>query len=272
MSRSARRTFARSLGAERSWRDTRRPRRRWSPAPVGGSVRRSWRRLAGLGVSVAVCDIDDATAAPRPATSLADPERRRAGRRLGPCRRGGRGRRRSSEELGPIDILVNNVGIDVIEPFMDSTEDTWDRLLEVNLKGQIACCHAVLDAHMIPNARGRIVNLGSDAGASARPAKPSTPPPRAASSRSRRRWRVRWRGHGITVNCVCPGPTNTALLAQTRRRLARRASAPRSRRPIPLAPRRPARRHRRRRRLPRHRRRRVHDRSDRVGQRRPHDG
>ena len=54
------------------------------------------------------------------------------------------------EDLGPIDILVNNAGIDVIEPFMESTEETWDRLWDVNLKGQIACCHAVLGAHMIP--------------------------------------------------------------------------------------------------------------------------
>ena len=39
---------------------------------------------------------------------------------------------RIGEVLGPIDILVNNAGIDIIEPFMDSTEETWERLWQVN--------------------------------------------------------------------------------------------------------------------------------------------
>ena len=119
------------------------------------------------------------------------------------------------DELGPIDILVNNAGIDVIEPFMESTEDTWDRLWEVNLKGQIACCHAVLEAHMIPNARGRIVNLGSDAGrvgSSGEAVYSATKGGVIAFTKTLAREMARY---GVTVNCVCPGPTNTALLAQT---------------------------------------------------------
>ena len=47
---------------------------------------------------------------------------------------------------GPPDILVNNAGIDVIKPFVDSTEEEWDRIIAVNLKGPINCCRAVLDA------------------------------------------------------------------------------------------------------------------------------
>ena len=119
-------------------------------------------RLAELGASVAVCDIDEATAA-----ATGGVARPRASACRSTCPIAPRSWQRSAhigDELGPIDILVNNAGIDVIEPFMESTEETWDRLWEVNLKGQIICCHAVLEAYMIPNARGRIVNLGSDAG------------------------------------------------------------------------------------------------------------
>jgi 2-hydroxycyclohexanecarboxyl-CoA dehydrogenase len=119
-------------------------------------------RLARLGASVAVCDLDattaQSTAAALPANGLAvrmdvssSAEVVDAVARIG-------------DELGPIDLLVNNAGFDVIEPFMDSAEETWDRLWQVNLKGQIICCQAVLAAHMIPNQRGRIVNIGSDAG------------------------------------------------------------------------------------------------------------
>jgi 2-hydroxycyclohexanecarboxyl-CoA dehydrogenase len=67
------------------------------------------------------------------------------------------------QQLGPIEILVNNAGIDKIEPFVDSTEATWDRLLAVNLKGPINTCHAVVTG-MIARGSGKIVNIGSDAG------------------------------------------------------------------------------------------------------------
>src|SRR5688500_16230285 len=65
--------------------------------------------------------------------------------------------------LGPVEALVNNAGIDVIKPFVDSTEDEWDRIIAVNLKGTIACCRAVLDG-MIERGSGRIVSIASDAG------------------------------------------------------------------------------------------------------------
>jgi 2-hydroxycyclohexanecarboxyl-CoA dehydrogenase len=170
-------------------------------------------RLSGLGASVAVCDIDEATAdatiksLPTQSISVGLDVSDRAAVVAAVAHIG--------EELGPIDILVNNAGIDVIEPFMESTEDTWDRLWEVNLKGQIACCHAVLEAHMIPNARGRIVNLGSDAGrvgSSGEAVYSATKGGVIAFTKTLAREMARY---GVTVNCVCPGPTNTALLAQT---------------------------------------------------------
>ena len=42
---------------------------------------------------------------------------------------------RIERELGPIHVLVNNAGVDVIQPFVDSTEDTWQRLVQINLLG-----------------------------------------------------------------------------------------------------------------------------------------
>lgn len=170
-------------------------------------------RLAALGASVAVCDIDEATAAatakslPTQSMSVGVDVADRAAVVAAVAHIG--------DDLGPIDVLVNNAGIDVIEPFMESTEDTWDRLWEVNLKGQIACCHAVLATHMIPNERGRIVNLGSDAGrvgSSGEAVYSATKGGVIAFTKTLAREMARY---GITVNCVCPGPTNTALLAQT---------------------------------------------------------
>jgi 2-hydroxycyclohexanecarboxyl-CoA dehydrogenase len=117
--------------------------------------------------------------------------------------------------LGPIDVLVNNAGIDVIQPFLESSEETWDRLWAVNLKGTLLATRGVLDG-MIARGRGSIVNIGSDAGrvgSTGEAVYSATKGGVIAFSKSLAREVAR---HGITVNCVCPGPTDTALLEQVR--------------------------------------------------------
>jgi 2-hydroxycyclohexanecarboxyl-CoA dehydrogenase len=116
-------------------------------------------------------------------------------------------------ELGPIDVLVNNAGVDEIGPFVDSDEATWDRLLAVNLKGPIICARAVLDG-MLERGRGSIVNIGSDAGrvgSSGEVVYSATKGGVIAFTKALARETA---AQGVTVNCVCPGPTETALLGQ----------------------------------------------------------
>lgn len=116
-------------------------------------------------------------------------------------------------ELGPIGGLVNNAGIDVIGPFVDSHPETWDRLIDVNLKGTIQFTRAVLDA-MIERSAGRIVNIASDAGrvgSSGEVVYSATKGGVIAFSKALAREVAK---HQITVNVVCPGPTDTALLGQ----------------------------------------------------------
>ncbi len=116
-------------------------------------------------------------------------------------------------EFGAIEILVNNAGIDRIQPFLESEPDIWDRLLAVNLRGTIAMCHAVASL-MSERGRGRIVNIASDAGrvgSSGETVYSGTKGGVIAFSKSLARELAR---SGITVNVVCPGPTDTALLDQ----------------------------------------------------------
>ena len=116
-------------------------------------------------------------------------------------------------QLGPVDALVNNAGIDVIKPFVDSTEDEWDRIIAVNMKGTIGCCRAVLDG-MIQRNSGAIVSIASDAGrvgSSGEAVYSATKGGVISFCKTLAREVAR---HGIRVNCVCPGPTETALLAQ----------------------------------------------------------
>ena len=171
--------------------------------------------LAADGWSVAVCDLDTAAAG-----AAADELQRRHGATcagFGIDIADGASVRRAVAEvearLGPVEALVNNAGIDVIKPFVDSTEEEWDRIIAVNLKGTISCCRAVLDG-MIQRNGGRIVSIASDAGrvgSSGEAVYSATKGGVIAFNKTLAREVARY---GITVNSVCPGPTETALLAQ----------------------------------------------------------
>ena len=119
------------------------------------------------------------------------------------------------ERFGRIDILVNCQGWDRLEPFVESSEETWDKLLAINFKSVLHTVKAVLP-HMISNGGGKIVNISSDAG-------------RVGSS-----WEAVYAGaksavitfsktiareaarYQINVNVVCPGLTETPLLQAVR--------------------------------------------------------
>jgi 2-hydroxycyclohexanecarboxyl-CoA dehydrogenase len=177
---------------------------------IGAGIARA---VAAAGASVAVCDVAEDTAT---ATAAA------IGARALPLvmdvsdARSVRAAVAETEaRLGPIDVLVNNAGIDVIGPFLGSRESDWDRLWAVNVKGTLLATRAVLDG-MIARERGRIVNIGSDAGrvgSSGEAVYSATKGGIIAFTKTLAREVAK---HGVTVNCVCPGPTDTALLEQVR--------------------------------------------------------
>jgi 2-hydroxycyclohexanecarboxyl-CoA dehydrogenase len=114
--------------------------------------------------------------------------------------------------FGAIDILVNNAGWDVFLPFVKTVPEQWERLIAINLVGALNMHHAVLPA-MVERKAGRIVNIASDAarvGSSGEAVYAACKGGLVAFSKTLAREHAR---HGITVNCVCPGPTDTALFA-----------------------------------------------------------
>jgi len=115
------------------------------------------------------------------------------------------------EQLGPVDILINNAGYDEFGFFVKTEEPMWDRVLGVNLRGVIAVTHAVLPG-MQERRRGRIVNVASEAGrvgssgsAVYSAAKGGVIGFTKAVAREGARY-------GITCNAVAPGPIETPLL------------------------------------------------------------
>ena len=114
--------------------------------------------------------------------------------------------------LGPIAVLVNNAGWDVFKPFTKTVPAEWDKLIAINLTGALHMLHAVLPG-MAERKAGRIVNIASDAargGSSGEAVYSACKGGLVALSKTLAREHAR---QNITVNVVCPGPTDTALLA-----------------------------------------------------------
>jgi 2-hydroxycyclohexanecarboxyl-CoA dehydrogenase len=114
-------------------------------------------------------------------------------------------------DLGPVEALVNNAGWDVLARFVEGPPELWDRVIAINLKGVLNATHAVLPG-MIARGRGRVVSIASDAGrvgSSGEAVYSACKAGVIGFSKALAREVAR---AGITVNCVCPGPTETALL------------------------------------------------------------
>lgn len=117
------------------------------------------------------------------------------------------------EALGGIDILVNNAGWDKVEPFVKSTEDTWDKVLAINLKGPIRCARAVLDG-MIERRSGKIISISSDAGRNGSSGEAVYSAAKAGLMGFTKTLAREVARYGIVANVICPGPTNTPLFQE----------------------------------------------------------
>lgn len=113
---------------------------------------------------------------------------------------------------GQVDILVNGAGWGKIQPFMENTPEFWQRVVAINFTGPVALAHALLPG-MIERQQGRIVNISSDAGRVGSLGETVYAGAKAGLigfTKSLARELARYK---INVNCVCPGPTDTPLLA-----------------------------------------------------------
>jgi 2-hydroxycyclohexanecarboxyl-CoA dehydrogenase len=118
-----------------------------------------------------------------------------------------------AEQLGPIEIVVNNAGWDDLRPFVETDEMFWDRVIDINYKGCLRVTHATLPG-MVERGFGRVVNIGSDAGrvgSSLESVYAGAKGAVIAFTKTIARETAR---NGVTANTVCPGPTRTPLIEQ----------------------------------------------------------
>jgi 2-hydroxycyclohexanecarboxyl-CoA dehydrogenase len=115
--------------------------------------------------------------------------------------------------LGPIHVLVNNAGWEKIAPFLATDSTLWDRIIDINLRGPIALTHQVL-ARMSPRGSGRVVSIGSDAGRVGSSGEAVYSACKGGIIALGKTLAREFAQAGITVNTVCPGPTDTPLLGE----------------------------------------------------------
>jgi 2-hydroxycyclohexanecarboxyl-CoA dehydrogenase len=114
-------------------------------------------------------------------------------------------------ELGEIEVAVNNAGWDDFMPFVKTTEDFWNRILDINFKGALRVCHAVVPG-MAERGFGRVINIGSDAGRVGSSLEAVYSGAKGGIIAFSKTLAREVATKGITVNTVCPGPTDTPAL------------------------------------------------------------
>lgn len=112
-----------------------------------------------------------------------------------------------------IDILVNNVGWTDTLPFLETDEQRWRRVIDLNLICTMNFCHVVLP-HMMARKSGRIVNIASIAGRQPRPLAVAYGAAKAGVISVTKSLAVAMAPYNIRVNCVAPGAMDTPLLKQ----------------------------------------------------------
>jgi NAD(P)-dependent dehydrogenase (short-subunit alcohol dehydrogenase family) len=113
-------------------------------------------------------------------------------------------------KLGPIDVLVNNAGINTRGLAHELSEADFDAVIAINLKAPFLCSR-ILGPQMSQRGWGRIINMGSILGSVALPGRAPYCAAKAGVANLTRVLALEWAQQGVTVNAICPGPFATEM-------------------------------------------------------------
>ncbi|MCL5069921.1 MAG: SDR family oxidoreductase [Actinobacteria bacterium] len=130
--------------------------------------------------------------------------------------------KKTIDEFGQIDILVNNAGTQKPTPFLDFTEELWDRIIDINLKGTFLCSQAAAK-EMVKRKYGKIINISSCSAKHPNPGETAYGASKAGMLALTRDNAFELGIHGINVNAILPGITDTEL---TRRQILNKETEP----------------------------------------------
>jgi NAD(P)-dependent dehydrogenase (short-subunit alcohol dehydrogenase family) len=126
---------------------------------------------------------------------------------------------RAVAELGRLDVLINNAAVWAVEPFLEITEESWDRLFAVNVRALLFSLQAAA-RQMMSNGGGRIINISSPASRMGLANYTAYAASKAAVDSITRSACVALGRHQITVNSVAPGRMDTEMQRETEQRFA----------------------------------------------------
>jgi NAD(P)-dependent dehydrogenase (short-subunit alcohol dehydrogenase family) len=113
-------------------------------------------------------------------------------------------------QFGKLDVLVNNAGVGLNQPFLSTTLEQWEGVIKVNLTGTFVCAQAAA-RHMIRQRSGRIVNIASISGQRGGQGRAAYGSSKAGVILLTKVMAVELAAHGVTVNAVSPGPVVTEM-------------------------------------------------------------
>lgn len=114
------------------------------------------------------------------------------------------------EAFGTVDILVNNAGVNTPQPIDEITDEAWDRVLEINLTSIMRLTRALVPAMKVQR-WGRVIHISSVLGVGSKPARNAYSASKAALMGLAKASALDLGPHGITVNCIGPGPFLTDM-------------------------------------------------------------
>ena len=186
------------------------------PGGAGGIGRATCIRLARDGAAISIWDVDVAGA--RETARLIDEDGGRTAAYETDVASAGSissALARTHEELGPVTILVNNAALTGSSKFEDLTEQAWDRMIEVDLKGPFLCIKATLP-DMLAAQWGRIVNITSSSVQMGNPFQSHYIAVKGGLLALTRSLASEFAGRGITVNNIPPGFIDTPTLRRNK--------------------------------------------------------
>lgn len=164
--------------------------------------------LAGAGARVAVTDVDEQRLGAL--ARDADVELTTVAADLTTAAAAGRAVRDAAETLGGLDVFVHAVGVNDRRPVLETPDEVWDRVIDVNLKSAVWTARAA-GALMVPAGYGRIVFLSSVSGLLAHADHAPYAATKGGVNQLCRVMAREWAPHGVTVNAIAPGYTETEL-------------------------------------------------------------
>ncbi len=127
---------------------------------------------------------------------------------------------RTIQEFGKIDVLVNNAGVFIFATVVDMTEEQWNLTFDVNVKGIFLCCKAVAREMIARKIAGKIVNVSSSAALAGHVGYSAYCSSKRAVLAFSESLAKELGPFGINVNAICPGDTETDMLAGEIRKIA----------------------------------------------------